>query len=145
MNEPEKLRTFPGLGKMLSAWNVLVDFVIRKQVIPGNYLQFEQTEQGLKLDVAPALKAVADQYVQDRNTGGGDGTTRITPGNGSGGGTGGGWTQTGGGGGSGDGIPPTVNGRPTGWRPLRVCVDDGDGGFTPMVIDVPSTTPYIPS
>lgn len=148
MNEPEKLRTFPGLGKMLAAWNVLVDFVIRKQVIPGNYLQFEQTERGLKLDVAPVLKAVADQYVQDRNTGG-DGTTRITPGNFSGGGSGGGF-PTPGGGGSGTGLPdveggkdnPTIDGQPLGWQNLHVCVDDGEGGWTPMTMKVYASNPY---
>lgn len=144
---PKKFSGFPGVGIMMTAWNGLIDYLAATRALPGAYLTANQTAEGVVFDLTPELKSLIDSWIENNNVTAGGGTPTNN---------GGGWTNpwTQGGGGTGTGLPdvddtdpenPTYEGRPIAWRQLHICVDDGEGGYTPMVTDIFSTAPYIPA
>ena len=129
---PNKMMRGP--GKLVSLFNGLREFVIMRDIIIGRGLQVNETQSGRMVSVSTTLQNLAIQ-IEEHNDGGGVSGNPFT-----------------GGGSGGSGLPdvitdpatgvPTHDGKPLGWRDLRVCVADGAGGYTPMTMAVYGTTPH---
>lgn len=136
---PSRMRRGP--GKLPGLFNALRDFVVRDRVIPGSGLVVNETMSGKIVSLTPSLVDLARQYEEKKSGSPGASDTPGLPG--SGGSTPGNIFD---GGGSGTGLPDTGTdeagnptdpaGNPLGWNPVNVCVSDGAGGWTPMVMRV---------
>lgn len=153
-DSPKKFSRFPGIPTMMAAWNSLLDYLAATRALPGSYLTANQTKEGVVFDITPELKSIVDKWISDNNIRG-SGQTPTTPSGLPGSGLDTPGFGGGGGDGTGVGLPdveedpetgdPVYEGRALAWRQLNICVDDGDGGYTPMVTDIYSTAPYIPA
>jgi hypothetical protein len=126
---------------LVSIWNALRDFVVARDIEPGDGLVVDETTQGRVMKLAPDLIAAINspgRVTTGTPPGSGPGATDPNP------------DADDGGTGDGTGLPdvetdedgnPTYNGQPLDWQTLNVCVDDGAGGYTPMVMNVYGTAP----
>jgi hypothetical protein len=148
--KPKPMRIGPkGLPAL---FNALRDFVLADRIIPGPGLSIDETVDGRVLGVDDAIIAAAAKAAGLQTTNNPPGTATnpgiSPPGTG---GTGGPGTGGGGGPDGGTGLPgvetdpetgePTLDGDPLAWQTLNVCIDDGDGGYTPATMKVYGTTP----
>ncbi len=149
---PDKIKKAP--GRLKTYFNTLRDFVVSRDIKPGKGVVEQEFEMGRVFSVSEALQALEYQYLMYLKTlpqgtiGGGPGLT------GGGGSITNIFNSNPGDSETGTGLPdvetdpetgePTHNGQPLGWQTLNVCVDDGLGSYTPMVMDIYATAPYTP-
>lgn len=141
-NLPKRMKLGPrGLPAM---FNLLRDFVVMRDVeFDEAHFAVDETTDGrrvkIRTDIVDGAKAGIGLSSPSAGNGAG-GNSNTPPGTGDGDG--------------GAGLPgvetdpdgnQTYDGKPLAWRQLNVCVDDGEGGWTPMTMDIYATAPHTPS